>query len=117
MSDGYTVAQAARRMGKTTASVRLLIKADELVAITGTDPLQVRREEVDARRAEELAKFSDVIDATEFHGGRPLPAELLAEWLRTSAGAQELLDEGVEKIRRSHRLLADALTAALPAPC
>lgn len=114
METGYTVRVAARRMGITEASVRQRIEAGKLTVVEGATPIQVRTEQVDAARAEALAKFSDVIDATQLAVVPELPTGLVAEWLRAMAAAQELADDGIERIRRSNRLLLDSLISALP---
>lgn len=113
---GYTVRQAARRMGMTEASIRQRIAGARLTVIDGTSPIQVQRNEVDSARAESLAKYSDVIDASDLAtaGAPVLGPELVAEWVRAVAAAQELLDHGVESVRRSNRVLTDSLISILP---
>lgn len=115
----YTVEQAARRMGVSQSRVRQLLNEESLVA-TSADPLRLGAEEVEARRAEALAKFDDVQDLSK---GAAQPgedawrerAERAEGWLRSAAASRELIDDGIERIRRGERVLVDALLAGLPA--
>jgi hypothetical protein len=103
-------------MGMTEANVRHRIDAGTLSVIEGTKPFQLEKDAVDLTRAQALAKFSDIVDTTSQTAARDLvlPAELVAEWVRAMAAGQELLDDGVERIRRSNRVLTDSLISVLP---
>lgn len=112
----YTVEHAARRMGVTPSRVNQMI-GNELVKVSER-PLRVNGDEVEAFRARNLEKFEDVADLSA-ESTHPLAlatrARRAEDWLRSVGACRELVDEGVERIRRGERILIDALLAGLPA--
>jgi transcriptional regulator with XRE-family HTH domain len=115
----YSVDQAAKRMGVSPGRVRQLLKNGALT-VASESPLRIAAKQVDARRADSLAKFDDVQDLS---GGATEPsgnlwrerAERAEDWLRSAAASRELIDDGIERIRRGERVLLDALLAGVPA--
>jgi hypothetical protein len=109
VADRYTVEHAARRMGLKVSRVRQLIK-DGTLAVVSTNPVRVDAIKVEELRAVALEDFEDLVDVSTASSS---PSD---DWLRAVAASQELLDQGVEQIRRAGRMLVDGYVAGLPVP-
>jgi hypothetical protein len=123
-SDSYTIAEAARRIGLSKQRVGQLVKdGGPLIPVEGADPLRIEADGVEKLRAQNLAKFDDVMDLSNLPTGVRVDAaqlEVRAEraesLLRAHAASHELISEGIRKIRQGEQTLTDMTLTGLPDP-
>lgn len=116
---GYTVQEASRQLGCSTATVRSWTATGKLTAIRNSKPLLVDRSSVLEARARALSRFDGVADLSNADGkslvtaGHEVESARLRQQLRAVVASVESFDNGFNALRASQRILLESLLSDL----